>query len=346
MRLLQSPADAAMLLTLLFPFLSAADGNFDCNNLLKDKVPFDFSSLGDARSVMVSNSDKSAVYTNTTYTIDLCRPLKRVGKIEKEFQCPHGTRLCAIEREIDKDGSHDHITNAFPIAGQLLGQGGYNMDAKWERLKASKSHADEGKEGLRLELNGGVRVVGEKKRKQKAIIEFLCDPEKTGLENLYDPEDKYDDSDDNKVEKREEETDDGDKGDGEKEDANKGYDPEASSLRYIGYGEDGGDASIDVLRLEWTTRHACEGEKQKEDAEKKAGWGFFTWFILIAFLSTATYLIFGSWLNYNRYGARGWDLLPHGDAIRDVPYLLKDWMRRVINTVQGSGGSRGGYAAV
>lgn len=63
------------------------------------------------------------------------------------------------------------------------------------------------------------------------------------------------------------------------------------------------------------------------------------------FLATASYLIFGSWLNYNRYGARGWDLLPHSDTIRDIPYLLKDWTRRVLNTVQGTG-SRGGYSAV
>lgn len=63
------------------------------------------------------------------------------------------------------------------------------------------------------------------------------------------------------------------------------------------------------------------------------------------FLGTASYLVFGSWLNYNRYGARGWDLLPHGDTIRDIPYLLKDWARRVLNTVQGTG-SRGGYSAV
>ena len=62
-------------------------------------------------------------------------------------------------------------------------------------------------------------------------------------------------------------------------------------------------------------------------------------------MATAAYLIFGSWLNYNRYGARGWDLLPHGDTIRDVPYLMKDWTRRVVNTIQG-GGSRGGYSAV
>ena len=63
------------------------------------------------------------------------------------------------------------------------------------------------------------------------------------------------------------------------------------------------------------------------------------------FLGIAAYLIFGSWLNYNRYGARGWDLLPHGDTLRDIPYLLKDWTRRVLNTVQGAG-SRGGYSAV
>lgn len=68
--------------------------------------------------------------------------------------------------------------------------------------------------------------------------------------------------------------------------------------------------------------------------------------VVSLFLCIAAYLIFGSWLNYNRYGARGWDLLPHADTIRDVPYLFNDWMRRVINTLQGSGGSRGGYAAV
>lgn len=57
----------------------------------------------------------------------------------------------------------------------------------------------------------------------------------------------------------------------------------------------------------------------------------------------AAYLIFGSWLNYNRHGARGWDLLPHGDTLRDIPYLLKDWSRKVVDTVQGRSDGRGGY---
>jgi len=63
------------------------------------------------------------------------------------------------------------------------------------------------------------------------------------------------------------------------------------------------------------------------------------------FLGVGAYLIFGSWLNYSRYGARGWDLLPHGDTIRDIPYIVKDWGRSLTSRVQG-GGTRGGYSAV
>lgn len=43
---------------------------------------------------------------------------------------------------------------------------------------------------------------------------------------------------------------------------------------------------------------------------------------------------------------RSWDLLPHSDTIRDIPYLLKDWARRVIGTLQGRSSGRGGYSAV
>ena len=59
------------------------------------------------------------------------------------------------------------------------------------------------------------------------------------------------------------------------------------------------------------------------------------------FLGVAAYVIFGSWLNYNRYGARGFDAVPYADTIRDIPYYFRDMMRKV-----GSGGSRGGDSAV
>lgn len=114
-----------------------------------------------------------------------------------------------------------------------------------------------------------------------------------------------------------------------------------------------------VLRIRWKTIHACEDEAGKSSGSG-SHWGFFTWFIIMSvssrntksssltyfsnslFLLVAAYLIFGSWLNYNRHGARGWDLLPHGDTIRDIPYLLKDWGRAVVDTVQGTH-TRGGY---
>lgn len=222
---------------------------------------------------------------------------------------------------INKDDKKDFISDAFPIAGELRDQGGGYSDAKWTRLKTSKLDTDAGKEGVRLEIKGGFRTVDGSKKKQKAFVEFICDKSLVGDENLWDPEDKYGDGNT----KREE------KASGE------------PSLQFVDYDKSGKDE--DVLTLLWKTKYACEETKKEEDAEKKSHWGFFTWFIIIAFLSTATYLIFGSWLNYNRYGARGWDLLPHGDTIRDVPYLLKDWMRRVLNTLSGPG-TRGGYAAV
>ena len=43
--------------------------------------------------------------------------------------------------------------------------------------------------------------------------------------------------------------------------------------------------------------------------------------ICSVFLATASYLIFGSWLNYNRFGARGWDLVPHGDTFQGSAVL-------------------------
>ncbi|KAH8599508.1 autophagy-related protein 27-domain-containing protein [Bisporella sp. PMI_857] len=310
-----------VLSTFLLPFLAAASGSLDCAHLRKDNIGFDLSKLGGARSV-VHNVDHGGISsTNTTYTIDICRPLGKVKNVPSDRQCPNGTRLCAITRAITKE--QDIIEEVVPIAGELADRGGGALDAKWERLKASKANADIDKEGLRVEIHGGFKTENGKKRPQKAIIEFICDKERTGLENLPSPEDQYDEAKD----KREEAAAD---------------DKTTPSLQFVGYalGDD-----LDVLRLNWRTQYACEDSKKEQDQENGQHWGFFTWFIIVAFLSTATYLIFGSWLNYNRYGARGWDLLPHGDTIRDVPYLFKDWVRRVVNTVQGPG-SRGGYAAV
>ena len=155
-----------------------------------------------------------------------------------------------------EDDTQDTISNAFPIAGELQDHGGHAIDAKWYRLSTSKLDTDAGKEGVRLEINGGVKKVeGKKDRKQKAFVEFICDHDLEGDEHLWTPEDEY-----------------------EGEDPEKGS-PGEPSLKFIDYDTKGEDE--DVLYLLWKTRHACEATKREEDEAKKNHWGFFTWFIIM-----------------------------------------------------------------
>jgi len=93
MRLPRGPADAAILSTLLFPFISAAAGNIVCDLIVVDKVAFNLSPLGGPRSVMHS-VDTGPAFHNTTYTIDICRNLGKVPskEIPTDEQCPNGTR--------------------------------------------------------------------------------------------------------------------------------------------------------------------------------------------------------------------------------------------------------------
>jgi len=325
MRLPRSPADAAILM--LLPSLAIASGSYDCDNIVVKGHQWHLKELGGPKSVLDSHPFTSAL-RNTTYTIDICKPLK---KENKEIACPNLTRVCAVERDVSMDGSSDILVDSWPIAGDFSLGGGKDLNAKWEILSESDSHADSEK-GLRLSMNGGSHKVDDEERLQKVIVKFICDKDRYGDEHLWVPEDKYG------KEKRAE----GD--DSEKPKEGETEDPDNEpSLKFDGYEKNKGD--VDTLHLVWRTKFACLDASDEMDSNPNSHWGFFTWFIIIAFLSTATYLIFGSWLNYNRYGARGWDLLPHGDTIRDVPYLLKDWMRRVMTTIQG-GGSRGGYAAV
>ncbi|KAF1811450.1 hypothetical protein P152DRAFT_467101 [Eremomyces bilateralis CBS 781.70] len=304
---------------------SLASAEIDCKHIVKDKREFDLSKLDGKHSVHYIRSDlpgEPGVH-NTTFTTDLCHPLKDTG-------CPQGSRICA-STYLNNDSDP---FSAIPIA-MLRPTDNRYLEPKWTLLSKSDANADAGKEGLRLEIGGGQDPpTGRYGKKQKAFIEFLCDPEVEG-----DDADK----EEGKLRRREGDDDadvedDGtDKGEGKKMD-------EGRSLQFVSY-TPAVDEDLMVLRLEWKTKHACQSKKDSGDDKPSDHWGFFTWFLIIVFLLIASYLIFGAWLNYNRYGARGWDLLPHGDAVRDVPYLLKDFGRRIASSIQG-GGSRGGYSAV
>jgi hypothetical protein len=160
---------------------------------------------------------------------------------------------------ISKEDDTDIPSNAFPIAGELKEKGGDYLDPKWTRLKTSKLDEDAGKEGVRLEIKGGFKKTEDKKRAQKAFVEFICDRTLEGDENLWDPEDKY--ADGNSKRK-------------EKEDSSK-----TPSLQFVSYDTTG--KGEDVLTLLWRTIYACENTKGEQDAERSEHWGFFTWFILM-----------------------------------------------------------------
>ncbi|OAA52851.1 Autophagy-related protein 27 [Cordyceps fumosorosea ARSEF 2679] len=332
---------------------SSASAMLDCTKIVASEHTFDLSKLGGPHSVVTSRLEPiTGLHHNRTYTLDVCGNLKKSGDAKKTEECPNGTRVCAIKRVIGDNS--DQITEVIPIAGSLENHGGTAFDYDVTRLKTSDSNADSKKEGLRLVLKGGRH----EKREQRAVIEFLCDRNRTGLEGEWEAEDKYESGSGAKRRRDDKEADDAKEGDDKKE---KGDNDDTSneevehqlkkedaSLLWESYGV---EKDADILRLTWHTKYACEKRDDddvkdpEEPPSSSSNWGFFTWLIIVGFLGTAAYLIFGSWLNYNRYGARGWDLLPHGDTIRDIPYLLKDWIRRVLNTVQGAG-SRGGYSAV
>jgi autophagy-related protein 27 len=165
--------------------------------------------------------------------------------------------VCSIVRVINKHDKTDFISDAFPIAGELNGAGGGYSDVKWTRLKTSKLDTDAGKEGVRLEINGGFRTVDDVNKKQKAFVEFLCDTSLEGDERLWIPKEEYEDENI----KRGEEI--------------AGGGP---SLQFVNYtlGKD-----EDVLKLLWKTRYACEKPKEEDNEKRKSHWGFFTWFIIM-----------------------------------------------------------------
>ncbi|KAI0124781.1 autophagy-related protein 27 [Xylariales sp. AK1849] len=351
MKFSQMPAPAEATAALLLLLVAPVSSMLHCNKIVADGRKFDLSALGGPHSVTVSRL-VGPNYQNMTYTTDICRGLKRKGDVKKEEQCPHNTRVCAIERRVDKsDTKQDTFLEAIPIAGELKEFGGDHLDEQAINLSTSESNEDAKKQGVRLIVKGGWHTVNGQKRPQRAIIEFECDENREGTEGEWNPEDQYEPGDDPMrlrsvpdplLYASEDEGGDGD----QKPDVPEQLGDKNASLIFNSYGPLDSDKDVDVLRLTWKTKYACENRADEPSADEPSKhWGFFTWLVIIIFLGTASYLIFGSWLNYNRYGARGWDLLPHGDTIRDVPYLMKDWTRRVLNTVQGSG-SRGGYSAV
>ena len=326
------PSRSLLTSWLLLPAALAV--TFDCERIVADDQKFNLKALGGPKDVHWIKPEPPGVL-NTTWTLDICQQLKKPKEGDKAHSCPVGTQVCGVKRAYN-DENDGGLVEVIPVAGEYLAGG--HLSPHVARLKHSSSNKDSEREGLRVELQGGVLV----KQKQKAIIEFICDAEMEGTEGFEEEEKSVDVATYSRMGKREDEKDGEGEGEGDGEDIEIPDLDEGKALQFISYKEEG---DFGVLRLDWKTKYACEDAKTPPAQSKKGSWGFFTWFLIIVFLLIASYIIFGSWLNYNRYGARGWDLIPHGDTIRDIPYIVKDWTSGVAGNM-GSNGNRGGYSAV
>jgi hypothetical protein len=70
----------------------AATG-LDCRKIMTGNQQFNLEKLGGPHSVVTTLYESiPQTHLNTTYTLDICAPLKKDGKAKKTEQCPNGTR--------------------------------------------------------------------------------------------------------------------------------------------------------------------------------------------------------------------------------------------------------------
>lgn len=196
--------------------------------------------------------------------------------------------VCGISHNIDTASKTDSIVEIRPIAGDVDGA---TLDPVATRLSTSSADGDKDKVGVRLVLQGG-HYNG---RKQKALVEVLCDDKLDGTEGEWKsdelgipPPPSAKTAEDGK----------------DKDDVPHQLKKDGAALIWDSYGPSEEDPkNMDVLKLTWKTKHACEkrneggsgggdkggsggsgdGDKDKDKGgqDESKHWGFFTWMIIL-----------------------------------------------------------------
>lgn len=172
----------------------------------------------------------------------------------------------------DPNVEHPIISDVIGVAGAYDLAHGAPLDPVITRLKTS----DKNVEGIDIELHGGRHD----DLKQKAVVSFICDADWTGNEGVDKGKKR------SLAESAEDEDDEGGDNDNDKDPSERYKQDTKNALQFVSYQEEGeGSRRMGVLRLDWKTKYACEDADQipdeDDDKPKKAGWGFFTWFILM-----------------------------------------------------------------
>lgn len=265
--------------------LSHSTWAFDCKDVPAQGVHFNFQKLGGPHTVHWQEQDTfHEVSYKYNFTVDLCNSIKWHKGGSEATECPHGTRVCGLRENIFADNEKNSTVSPIAIAGTYKMDNGRDIDAKFELLRNSKSNSDAGREGVRAELHGGRFPFKDKKNgvDQRAIIEFVCDKERTGLEG--DEKDDTEHEDDPKDGDKEKEKEGDDKKEEKlrrREENSKGKCEDSdNSLRFCGYQSEktAKDDTVQTLRLEWRTKYACEDAPADQPSSH---WGFFGWFFIM-----------------------------------------------------------------
>ena len=171
----------------------------------------------------------------------------------------------------DPNVEHPLLKDVIGVAGEYSMSHGGALEPQITRLRTS----DKNLEGLEIELHGGRY----NDHKQKAVVSFICNQDFEGNEGNIAEEEAL-----QSLSRREEDDDDNDdEDDGDKKPSDRFKQDPKSALQFLSYqSEDVGKERMDVLRLEWRTKHACEKYEEGDgNLPAKGGWGFFTWFILM-----------------------------------------------------------------
>lgn len=184
--------------------------------------------------------------------------------------------VCGFEQTLYPDGRSDPL-KALPIAGYENALGGGSKDIEINLLKS----IDPETEGVRVKISGGTILEPDLKKKYpaSAIIDFQCDPDRTGLEGLKNDDD-LDQVTDSKVRRNDDE----EKGGDDSNDGDDKPDTKKSSLTFQSF-DLVSDKEGFVLRLDWKTKYACEDYKRENPGSSGGNggghWGFFTWLIIM-----------------------------------------------------------------
>lgn len=184
--------------------------------------------------------------------------------------------VCGFRETRSLDGSSG-TEYAFPIVGlDHLGHG--TKDPEITRLKK----LDSSREGLLIKLSGGeYREEGGKGKKKDAgaVIEFQCDPDRTGLEGLKSiPDEEVEKAKRWAMAMADDKNGNGN-GNGTSDDDLNDNDPN-KSLKFVSFGPV--DDNSYVLKLDWRTKYACDNYRRDNKENQSGGhWGFFTWLLIM-----------------------------------------------------------------